>query len=52
MNRIFCWKKHSLNMRIKLTKKFNFDLLDIVDFTAKDKPIAAKKFKEDLLHKL
>jgi hypothetical protein len=45
MNWIFCWKKQSLNMRIKLTKEFNFDLLDIVDFIAKDKPIAAKKFK-------
>ncbi|MCL6461185.1 MAG: type II toxin-antitoxin system RelE/ParE family toxin [Flavobacterium micromati] len=39
-------------MRIKLTKEFNFDLLNIVDFIAKDKPIAAKKFKKDLLHNL
>ena len=39
-------------MRIKLTKEFNFNLLDIVDFIAKDKPIAAKKFKKDLLHNL
>jgi plasmid stabilization system protein ParE len=39
-------------MRIKLLKEFNFGVLDIVDFIAKEKPIAAKKFKKDLLHNL
>ena len=39
-------------MKIKLTKEFNFDLLDIIDFIAKDKPLAARKFKKDLLNNL
>ena len=39
-------------MKIKFTKEFNFDLLDIIDFIAKDKPLAARKFKKDLLHNL
>jgi plasmid stabilization system protein ParE len=39
-------------MRIKLTVDFNYDLRDIVDFIAKDKPIAAKKFKKELLANL
>jgi len=36
-------------MRIKLTIEFNSDLNDIVDYTAKDKPIAGRKFKNDLI---
>lgn len=39
-------------MKIKLTIEFNYDLNDIVDFIAKDKPVAARKFKNDLVKKL
>ncbi|AWG23463.1 plasmid stabilization protein [Flavobacterium faecale] len=36
-------------MRIKLTVDFNYDLKDIVSFIAKDKPLAARKFKIELI---
>lgn len=36
-------------MKIKLTIEFNYDLNDIVDFISKDKPVAARKFKNELL---
>lgn len=39
-------------MKIKLTIEFNHDLNDIVDFIARDKPIAARNFKNDLVKKL
>lgn len=39
-------------MRIKLTIEFNFDLNDIVDFISRDKPIAARKFKNELIRNL
>ena len=39
-------------MKIKLTIEFNYDLNDIVDFISKDKPLAARKFKIDLIKKL
>ena len=39
-------------MKIKLTIEFNYDLSDIVDFISKDKPLAARKFKIDLIKKL
>ncbi|PXY43689.1 type II toxin-antitoxin system RelE/ParE family toxin [Flavobacterium hydrophilum] len=39
-------------MKIKLTIEFNHDLNDIVDFIAKDKPSAARNFKNDLVKKL
>ncbi len=39
-------------MKIKLTNEFNYDLNDIVDFISKDKPLAARKFKKDLIEKL
>lgn len=39
-------------MKIKLTIEFNYDLNDIVDFIAKDKPIAARNFKNDLIKNL
>lgn len=39
-------------MKIKLTIEFNYDLNDIVDFIAKDKPTAARNFKNDLVKKL
>ena len=39
-------------MKIKLTIEFNYDLNDIVDFISKDKPLAARKFKKDLIKKL
>ena len=39
-------------MKIKLIIEFNYDLNDIVDFISKDKPLAARKFKIDLIKKL
>ena len=39
-------------MRIKLTIEFNYDLNDIVDFISKDKPIAARKFKIEIIKKI
>ena len=39
-------------MRIKLTIEFNYDLNDIVDFISKDKPVAARKFKIELIKKI
>ena len=36
-------------MRVKLTVEFNYDLKDIVDFIAKDKPLASRKFKIELI---
>lgn len=36
-------------MRIKLTIEFNYDLKDIIDFISKDKPLAARKFKIELI---
>ena len=39
-------------MKIKLTIEFNYDLNDIVDFISKDKPLAARIFKIDLIKKL
>jgi plasmid stabilization system protein ParE len=39
-------------MKIKLTLEFNYDLNDIVDFISKDKPLAARKFKVDIIKKL
>ncbi|POY39542.1 type II toxin-antitoxin system RelE/ParE family toxin [Flavobacterium alvei] len=39
-------------MRIKLTIEFNYDLKDIVDFISKDKPVAARKFKIELIKKI
>lgn len=39
-------------MRIKLTEKFKYELGDIVIFISKDKPLAARKFKNDLIKKI
>jgi plasmid stabilization system protein ParE len=39
-------------MRIKLTIEFNYDLNDIVNFISKDKPVAARKFKIELIKKI
>ena len=39
-------------MDIKLTIAFNYDLNDIVDFISKDKLVAARKFKIELIKKL
>jgi len=36
-------------MKIKFTVKFKFLLEDQVRYISKDKPVAAKKFKKDLL---
>ncbi|MDL2142182.1 hypothetical protein QQY79_06585 [Flavobacterium tructae] len=39
-------------MKINLTIEFNYDLNDIVHFISKDKPIAARNFKNELVKKL
>jgi plasmid stabilization system protein ParE len=39
-------------MKIKLTIEFNYDLNDIVDFISKDKPLAARKFKIEIIKKI
>jgi plasmid stabilization system protein ParE len=39
-------------MKIRLTIEFNYDLNDIVDFISKDKPIAARKFKIEIIKKI
>ena len=39
-------------MKIKLTVEFKYDLNDIVDFISKDKPVAARKFKVELIKKI
>ena len=36
-------------MKINLTIEFQNDLIDIVAFIARDKPIAARKFKNELV---
>jgi plasmid stabilization system protein ParE len=36
-------------MKIELTIDFQFDLQELVEFIAKDKPIAARRFKKNLL---
>ena len=36
-------------MKIKLTLEFKEDLIEIVNFISKDKPISAIKFKKELL---
>ncbi|MDX6181644.1 type II toxin-antitoxin system RelE/ParE family toxin [Flavobacterium sp. Fl-77] len=35
-----------------MTIDFNYDLNNIVHFISKDKPIAARKFKNDLIEKI
>ena len=42
-------KKQFLSMRIKFQEEFLFELNDQVHYISKDKPIAARKFKNDLL---
>ncbi|TRX41373.1 type II toxin-antitoxin system RelE/ParE family toxin [Flavobacterium restrictum] len=39
-------------MKIKLTIEFNYDLKDIINFISKDKPVAARKFKIELIKKI
>ena len=39
-------------MKIKLTIEFNYDLSEIVHFIAKDKPLASRKFKTELVKNL
>lgn len=36
-------------MNIKFTEEFYFLLNEIIDFIATDKPLAARKFKKDLI---
>ena len=45
-------KKQYQNIKIKLTVEFNFDLNDIVDFISQYKPLAARKFKIELIKKI
>ena len=39
-------------MKIELTTDFQFDLLEIVSFIARDKPLASRKFKNDLIRNI
>lgn len=39
-------------MKIELTIEFNYDLKEIVEFISIDKPIAARKFKKELVKNL
>jgi plasmid stabilization system protein ParE len=45
-------KKQFLNMKIKFQEEFLFELNDQVNYISKDKPIAARKFKTDLLRNI
>lgn len=36
-------------MKIKFSEDFYFLLNEIIDFIAKDKPLAARKFKKDII---
>jgi plasmid stabilization system protein ParE len=36
-------------LRIKLTIEFNYDLKDLVEFISRDKPLAARKFKSEVV---
>ena len=38
-------------MKIKITKDFRFDLDSKIRYISKDKPLAARKFKVDLIKK-
>lgn len=39
-------------MKIEITKDFRFDLESQVRYISKDKPLAARKFKVDLIKKI
>lgn len=39
-------------MKIKITKDFRFDLDNQIRYISKDKPLAARKFKVDLIKKI
>ncbi len=39
-------------MKVKLTIDFQFDLIDLVSYIAIDKPLAARKFKNDLIRNI
>ena len=39
-------------MRIKLTKSFRDKLTDQIEYIAKDKPSAARKFKSEILNRI
>lgn len=45
-------KKQSLRMKIRFQEEFLLDLNDQVYFISKDKPVAARKFKADLLRNI
>lgn len=49
MSLMLNWKQPSVSMKIKITKSFSNKLNKQVDYIAKDKPIAARKFKNDIL---
>ena len=39
-------------MKLKISKSFSKKLNDYIDFIARDKPSAARKFKSDILRKI
>ena len=39
-------------MKIKLSEKFKYELNDIVIYISRDKPLAARKFKNELVENL
>lgn len=47
-----CLKEQLLNMKIEFQEDFLFELNNQVDYISKDKPVAARKFKNDLLQSI
>ena len=45
-------KKQFLSMRIKFQEEFLFELNNQIHYISKDKPVAARKFKSDLLRNI
>ncbi len=43
------WKRQFQNMKIEITEDFRLDLDSQIRYISKDKPIAARKFKADLI---
>ena len=46
------WKQPSAGMKIRITKGFRDKLNAQVEYIAKDKPAAARKFKNDIISKI
>lgn len=47
-----CLMKQFQSMKIKLQEEFWLELNDLVHYISKDKPVAARKFKTDLLRNI